>query len=137
MQKGIKGLLKTYFITGLLVTLPLGLTYWILKVLLQSMEKLIGDPIQRYLDIYIPGMGIILLICLILLIGIFAKNFIGRKLGEWVEKILRKIPLVSNVYAWIKELINTIFHRGKSSFQEVVLVEYPPPATFSCSLRVK
>ena len=131
MLKRIRSYLRTYFITGLLVTLPLGLTYWILKVLLQSMESLIGNPIQRYLDIYIPGMGIILLISLILLIGIFARNFIGRKLGGLGEKILNKIPLVRNIYTSIKQIVTTIFMQGKSNFRGVVLVEYPRRGAYS------
>jgi len=131
MLKRIRSYLRTYFITGLLVTLPLGLTYWILKVLLQSMESLIGNPIQRYLDIYIPGMGIILLISLILLIGIFARNFIGKKLGGLGEKILNKIPLVRNIYTSIKQIVTTIFMQGKSNFRGVVLVEYPRRGAYS------
>lgn len=131
MLKKIRGYLRAYFITGLLVTLPLGLTYWILKVLLQSMESLIGNPIQLYLDIYIPGMGIILLISLILLIGIFARNFIGRKLGGLGEKILNKIPLVRNIYTSIKQIVTTIFMQGKSNFRGVVLVEYPRRGAYS------
>ncbi len=131
MLKKIRGYLRAYFITGLLVTLPLGLTYWILKVLLQSMESLIGNPIQRYLDIYIPGMGIILLISLILLVGIFARNFIGRKLGGLGEKVLHKIPLVRNIYTSIKQIVTTVFMQGKSNFRGVVLVEYPRLGIYS------
>lgn len=131
MRKKIAGLFKAYFVTGLLVLLPLALTFWILTIIIQRLERLIGDPIQRYLDIYIPGMGIILLICLILLVGIFAKNFIGKKLGKLGEKILNKIPLVRNVYTWIKDLINTIFRQGTSNFRGVVLVEYPRRDAYS------
>ncbi len=131
MQNKIKTLLKTYFITGLLVLLPLALTFWILKALLQSMEHLIGDPIQQYLDIYIPGMGIILLVCLILLVGIFAKNLIGRKLGHLGERILHKIPLVRNIYTSFKQLVNTIFMQGTDNFRGVVLVEFPRKEVFS------
>ncbi len=131
MFKRIGHFFKTYFITGLLVTLPLGLTYWILKVLLQSMERLIGNPIQRYFEIYIPGMGIILLVCLILLIGIFARNLIGRKLGNLGESLLDKIPLVRPVYRFVKHLVNTIFMQGQENFKGVVLVEYPRRGIYS------
>ncbi len=131
MLKRISHFFKTYFITGLLVTLPLGLTYWILKVLLQSMERLIGNPIQRYFEIYIPGMGIILLVCLILLIGIFARNLIGRKLGNLGENLLQKIPLVRPVYGFVKHLVNTIFMQGQQNFKGVVLVEYPRRGIYS------
>ncbi len=131
MFKRISHFFRTYFITGLLVTLPLGLTYWILKVLLQSMERLIGNPIQRYFEIYIPGMGIILLVCLILLIGIFARNLIGRKLGNLGERLLDKIPLVRPVYRFVKHLVNTIFMQGQQNFKGVVLVEYPRRGIYS------
>jgi uncharacterized membrane protein len=130
-KKTIGGLLKAYFITGLLVLLPLALTFWILTVIIQRLERLIGNPIQHYLDIYIPGMGLILLISLILLVGILARNFIGRKLGKLGEKILNKIPLVRNVYTWIKDLVNTIFRQGSNNFRGVVLVEYPRRGAYS------
>lgn len=131
MLKKTGGFLRAYFITGLLVLLPLALTFWILKALLQGMERLIGDPIQQYLKTYIPGMGIILLVCLILLVGIFARNFIGKKLGQLGERILNRIPLVRNIYSSIKQLTNTIFLQGKSSFRGVVLVEYPRRGAYS------
>lgn len=131
MWNKIKSLFKTYLITGLLVLLPLALTFWILNALLRSMEALIGDPIQQYLDIYIPGMGIILLLCLILLVGIFARNLIGKKLGQIGEKILKKIPLVSNIYSSFKQLVNTIFMQGKGNFRGVVLVEFPRKEIYS------
>jgi len=131
MKNKIKSLLKTYFVTGLLVLLPLALTFWILNALLRNMEALIGDPIQQYLEIYIPGMGIMLLICLILLVGIFARNLIGRKLGHLGEMILNKIPLVRNIYTSIKQLINTLFLQGKDNFRGVVMVEYPRLGTYS------
>jgi uncharacterized membrane protein len=131
MFKRIRHFFRTYFITGLLVTLPLGLTYWVLKVLLQSMERLIGNPIQRYFEVYIPGMGIILLVCLILLIGIFARNLIGRKLGNLGESLLHKIPLVRPVYGFVKHLVNTIFMQGQQNFKGVVLVEYPRRGIYS------
>ena len=131
MLKTIRGVLKKYFITGLLVTLPLGLTYWILKVLLQSMERLIGNPIQRYLEIYIPGMGIILLLTLILLIGILARNLIGKKLGQLGEMMLHKIPLVRPIYKFVKQLVNTVFMQDQARFNGVVLVEYPRRGIYS------
>jgi len=131
MTKKIRGLLKKYFIAGILVTLPLGLTYWILKILLPPVERLIGYPIQRYLKIYIPGMGIILLVCLILLIGIFASNFFGKKLGQIGERILDKIPLVRIIYKFIKQLVNTLFSQGQANFKGVVFVEYPRKGIYS------
>jgi uncharacterized membrane protein len=76
-------------------------------------------------------MGIILLISLILLIGIFARNFIGKKLGGLGEKILNKIPLVRNIYTSIKQIVTTIFMQGKSNFRGVVLVEYPRRGAYS------
>jgi uncharacterized membrane protein len=131
MSKKIRGFLKKYFITGLLVTLPLGLTYWILKILIPPLERLIGNPIQQYLHIYIPGLGIILLVCLILLIGIFASNLLGRKLGQLGEWVLDRIPFVRIIYKFIKQLVNTIFSQGKANFKGVVLVEYPRKGIYS------
>jgi len=130
-MKRLRNYLKITFLTGLLVLLPLALTYWILKALLQGMEKLIGNPLQRYLQVYIPGMGIILLVALILLIGMLARNLIGRKVGALGEALLNRIPLVRNIYTSIKQLVNTIFLQGKSNFRGVVLVEYPRKGIYS------
>jgi len=131
MTKTIRGLLKKYFITGILVTLPLGLTYWILKILLPPVDRLIGHPLRRYLHIYFPGMGILLLGCLILLIGILASNFLGRKLGQWGERILEKIPFVRIIYKFVKQLVDTLFSQGKAQFKGVVFVEYPRQGIYS------
>ncbi len=131
MRKTIRGLLKKYFITGILVTLPLGLTYWILKILLPPVERLIGYPIRHYLNIYFPGMGILLLACLILLIGIFASNFFGRKLGQIGERILDQIPFVRIIYKFVKQLVDTLFTQGQARFKGVVFVEYPRKGIYS------
>jgi len=131
MTKKIRGLLKKYFITGILVTLPLGLTYWILKILLPPVDRLIGYPLRHYLHLYFPGMGILLLACLILLIGIFASNFLGRKLGQLGERILEKIPFVRIIYKFVKQLVDTLFAQGKAQFKGVVFVEYPRRGIYS------
>ncbi|NOY52559.1 MAG: DUF502 domain-containing protein [Deltaproteobacteria bacterium] len=131
MTKTIRRLLRKYFITGILVTLPLGLTYWILKILLPPVEQLIGYPIRHYLKIYFPGMGILLLACLILLIGIFASNFFGRKLGQIGERILDKIPFVRIIYKFVKQLVDTLFTQGQARFKGVVFVEYPRKGIYS------
>ena len=126
----MKNRIKNYFITGLLATIPIGVTIYILRVVIGMMDNILKILPSKfhpdtYLPFHIPGLGSIATVVLIFIIGVLTQSFLGRKvvsIGEW---ILSKIPLVRNIYIAIKQLTGAIFVQNSKEFKRVVMVEYP------------
>ena len=126
----MKNRIKNYFIMGLLATIPIGVTIYILRVVIGMMDNMLQILPSKfhpdtYLPFHIPGLGSIATVVLIFIIGVLTQSFLGRKvvsIGEW---ILSKIPLVRNIYIAIKQLTGAIFVQNSKEFKRVVMVEYP------------
>ena len=122
--------IKNYFLTGLLATIPITLTIYILGIFINIMDKGLKylppkfHP-DTYLPFHIPGLGLIITVILILIIGVITQSFFGRKLVSLGEWIVSKIPLVRNIYIGIKQLVAAIFVENSKAFKRVVMVEYP------------
>ena len=112
----MKTILK-YFLRGLLVFVPVGLTIFILVYVFTSMDKLFS----KLFPITFPGMGFLVTICGIFLIGLFASNFVGKKLFGILDKILNKVPFVKMLYSAIRDLVEA-FAGEKKKFDKPVLV---------------
>lgn len=125
--------IRRYFITGLLVIVPMWGTYLILKTLLVTMEGVLGNFMKNGELFYIPGFGILVLLVLIFLAGVFTTNVFGRKLFNLWEKLLHSVPLVKNVYSMVKSLVDTFSMQtgDNKSFARVVLIEYPRRGLFT------
>lgn len=128
-------LLRKYFITGLVFLLPLILTIYIIVIIFKFADGLLGKYINEYLldtiGFSIPGLGLLLTLILIFLCGIFAANFIGRKIIPSLEKLWIKLPIVRQIYLPAKQLINFIFSKDKPAFKKVVMIEYPRKGAYS------
>lgn len=123
-------LLRKYFISGLLVWLPIWVTLLVIKFLVDLLSKslLLLPPEYQpdvLLGVHIPGIGVLLTVVVIFLTGLFAANFIGSKLVELGDAILARIPLVRTIYTGVKQVTQTLFTPGGQSFRKVLLVEYP------------
>ena len=116
----MKSILK-YFLRGLLVFVPVGLTIFILVYVFTSLDKLFS----KLFPITFPGMGFIVTIGGIFLIGLFASNFVGKKLFGLLDKILNKVPLVKMLYGAIRDLVEA-FAGEKKKFDKPVLVTLGP-----------
>jgi uncharacterized membrane protein len=128
--KRIKKIIKGYFITGLLVILPLFVTVYILWILVKAMDAIFKFVPAKYLPetyihITIPGLGLLLMVAIILLVGLFTKNFIGTKLFGYWENIVERIPIARIIYMGVKQLLEALFYSNKDSFKKAALVEYP------------
>ncbi|MFQ5598072.1 MAG: DUF502 domain-containing protein [Nitrospiria bacterium] len=134
----ILGPIRRYFITGLLVVVPIWGTYLILKTLFITMEGLLGNLMKSRDLYYIPGFGILLLVSLIFLTGLFTTNIFGKKLYQLWERLLRQVPLVRNVYSMVKSVVDTVsFQTGeKKNFTRVVVIEYPRKGLFTFAFVV-
>jgi len=127
--KKINLLLKKYFITGLLVLIPLWATYYVLSGLLRMIDGILGDLPSYLIGYRIPGMGIITLVLFILAVGILSANYIGHRLLRYGEMSMQRVPIVSGIYTTVKQIMETF--SVKHSFQGVGLVEYPRIGCYS------
>ena len=125
------GKLKTYFFTGILVTAPVGMTFYIaynLIIYIDKWSNAIVPPQFRsseLLNVDIPGLGVAVIITALILIGMFTTGYVGRFFVRLGEKILSKMPFISSVYNLLKQVFETFFSGKKQSFNQVVLIEYP------------
>jgi len=123
-------LLRRYLVAGLLVWLPLGATFFVIRLLVRWMDQSLLLLPDRYhpenlLGFQIPGLGVVLSLLILILTGLIAANLFGRKLvGLW-ERLLSRIPLVRSVYSAVKQLVETMFSDNGNAFRKVVLVEFP------------
>ncbi len=130
-------LLRRYLVAGLLVWIPLGVTIFILKVLIGLMDGLIPEQYRPevLLGFPIPGLGFILAFLVLLITGLFAANIVGRSMvGLW-ESLLERIPVVRSVYAATKNFAEIVFSDSDQSFKKVLLIEYPRKGTYSLALQ--
>ena len=124
------GRLRRYLIAGLLVWVPLIVTFFILRFAIGLIDQtlLLLPPHYRpenLLGFEIPGLGVLLALIILLVTGLIVANLFGRKLVAIGEDILSRIPLVRTVYGSVKQITASLFADASKSFREVVLVEYP------------
>lgn len=121
--------IRNYFFAGLLVAVPIGVTFFVLKFFIGLADKALGLIPQNFQESYpffkIPGLGILITLALVITVGFLAHNFIGKRIVRLGENIIEKIPLVRSVYSASKQLLETIFTNTNNQFERVVMVEYP------------
>lgn len=135
-MKKIKAGFKRYFITGLLVVVPLYLTINIFGLIVGYMDallKYLPESLQpdTYLPVHIPGLGVIFTIAVIFLAGLLATNLLGKKMVEISDNILARIPLFKSIYKPIKQFLETFLATGYSGFRKAVLIEFPGKGMYS------
>jgi len=132
----LKKKLKQIFLTGLAVTIPIGLTLYILFFLINMMDSLLKIVPARYhpdtfLGIHIPGLGTIATVILIFICGLITASYVGNKIVQSGEDLLYRIPFVRNIYQAIKRFSDTMVMDRRSSFKRVVLVEFPRKGVYT------
>jgi uncharacterized membrane protein len=131
--------LRRYFVAGLLVWIPLGITLWVLKLLVDLMDQsLLLVPASYRSDalfgFHVPGLGIVLTLAIVLFTGALALNFFGRKLIDLGHAILGRIPIVRSIYGGVKQISDTLFSPEGKAFRRAVLVRYPHAGTWTVAL---
>ncbi|MFP5380763.1 MAG: DUF502 domain-containing protein [Gammaproteobacteria bacterium] len=132
--------MKRYFVTGLLIWVPLGITLWVLHLLIgtldQSLTILPSDwQPEAWIGMRIPGLGVILTLVVILLTGVFATNFFGQKIVDFWERLLIRIPVVKSIYGGVKQVSDTLLSGNGHAFRKVLLVRYPHPQAWSLAFQ--
>ncbi len=140
MFKNLKRRIRNIFITGILITVPVAFTLFILNFLFKLLDDLvvpwfiktlieIGTPLPE--NFRLPGLGLILIVLLIFVIGVLTKSFLGGKLVQLGEMIVDRIPVVRTLYTGAKQVVTTIAEADTKAFRKVVLVEFPRKGIYS------
>jgi uncharacterized membrane protein len=134
---GIVSRIRTYFLTGLVVAGPVAVTLWLIWWFVTWVDGLVRPFIpgtyrpETYLPVRIPGLGLIIAFVALTLLGFLTANLIGRKLVDFGEGILSRMPIVRPIYRTAKQIFETLFSKSESSFRRVGLVEFPSPGMWS------
>jgi uncharacterized membrane protein len=133
-------MIKKYFITGLLIWVPLGITVWVLNLLIGSMDQSLLLLPQRlrpesWLGMSLPGLGAILTIAVIFITGVLTANIVGQRLIKFWESVLARIPVVKSIYYSVKQVSDTLFSGSGDAFRKVLLVRYPHPQAWSLAFQ--
>jgi len=131
---------KKYLLTGLLVWVPLGITAWVLRVTVGTLDQsLLILPVEwrpdSWLSVHIPGLGVILTVVILLVTGLIVRNVFGRQLLHWWEIVLHHIPFVSAVYHSVKQVSDTLLSGDNKTFGKVLLVRYPHASAWSLAFQ--
>ncbi len=124
-MKHLSRRLRKYVITGLLVSLPLVITIYLLWLLYSVTDNLFGRLIEWIVGRRLPGAGLVLTVALVLGVGMVAANVIGRRMLNFVEQLFARIPLVRNIYNAVKQLVDAFTLQDRPGFKQAVLVPFP------------
>lgn len=128
--------IKKILLTGLATIIPVGVTVYILYIIIKAMNNLVkiipyGYQPDQLLPFHVPGLGIIFTLILIFVVGLVTKSYLGNKAVILGELIVGKIPVVRGVYKGVKKLVDAIMSENGNSFKKVVLIEYPRKGLYS------
>lgn len=129
--------LRNNFLTGLIICAPIAITIWLTWTLIQWADSWVKPliPLQyrpeHYIQFAVPGFGLLIAVIVITIIGLLAKNFIGRSIVDFGESVLDRTPLVRSLYKGLKQLFETVLRERTDSFKKVGMIEYPSPGLWA------
>ena len=134
----MRNFIKQNMIAGLLVIIPIGLTYIVMAFVIGKLDKLMAPVVTWIIlrlqiplpeDFHLPGLGFLLICFFIFIVGLVTANFLGRQLVRIWDYLMHQVPFVRGIYMTIKEVVVAISRPGKSPFEQMVLVRYPHPSS--------
>ncbi|MEX3956615.1 putative membrane protein [Trinickia symbiotica] len=131
-----KTTLKSVFLTGLLVIVPLAVTLWVLGLIIGTMDQTLlllpssWQP-EKLFGFHLPGIGALLTIAFIFVVGLFTQNLVGQKLVTWWDAIVRHIPVVGPLYTSVKQVSDTLLSSSGNAFRKALLIEYPRRGSYT------
>jgi len=122
--------MRKYFVTGLLILVPLAITLWVLNLIITTLDQSLLLLPERWRPVVLfgynlPGAGAVLTVMIIFVTGLLTRNFIGKKLVYVWELLLTRIPIVSSIYSSVKQVSDTLFSSSGNAFRKAMLVQYP------------
>ena len=126
--------LRTMFVSGLLAIIPAAVTVYFLWLLYSLIDRQfgrgapIGQAVERAVGRWIPGLGIVLMLVIVLIIGVIVRNVLGRTLHYYLERVILAVPGIRKMYGTLKQFTGAVLDpRSTSAFKKVVMFEYPRP----------
>ena len=122
--------MRKYFVTGLLILVPLAITIWVLNLIISTMDQSLLLLPERWrpeavVGFHIPGLGTMLTLLVIFLTGLATRNFVGKRIVWAWEALLIRIPVVRSIYSSVKQVSDTLFSSSGNAFRKAVLIPYP------------
>ncbi|GAB3245993.1 DUF502 domain-containing protein [Chitinimonas naiadis] len=122
--------MKRYFVTGLLIWVPLGITLWVISTLVGMMDSVLlllpeGSRPRDWMGVHVPGLGVILVLVILLGTGLLTANILGQRLVRFWEDILNRIPVVKSIYGSVKQVSDTVLSDSGNAFRKALLVRFP------------
>ncbi len=130
VAKIVGDIIRRQFLSGVLVVVPLILTYVVLRFLFEAVDGILLPVVEKVLGYNVPGLGIITTLLIILLTGFFTRSLLGGTIYKRGDRVLTKIPIIRIIYLAAKQLIQAISMPTVNSFKEVVMIEYPRRGLF-------
>ncbi len=129
--------LRRYFIAGLLVWLPLAVTVLLVRFVINVLNRLLPASyrLESWIGFDIPGLGLITAFLVVLVTGILAANIVGRRMVDFWESLLRRIPIIRSIYSGAKNFAEIVFSDSGQSFKKVLLIEYPRKGLYSLAFQ--
>lgn len=138
MKISIRATFKRRFIAGLLILIPSLITFLVIWWLFNLLDGFLEPLYFKILGYHLPGIGFISTVLLIFIVGIISTNVVGRKIIEYFELLILKIPLLKGIYTSVKQLVDAFSPESKlSSFKKFVVVEYPRPQVYAYGFLTK
>jgi uncharacterized membrane protein len=129
--------IRNNFLTGLIICAPIAITIWLTWTFIHWADSWVKPYIparfspEHYVKFAVPGFGLLIAVILITLVGILAKNLIGRTIVESGESLLARMPLVRSLYKGLKQIFETVLRERSNSFKKVGMIQYPSPGFWS------
>ena len=128
--------MKKYFITGLLIWIPLAITFMVLAWIIGTLDQILlwlpnGAQPRAWLGFDIPGVGMLMSLLVVFTTGLVAANVLGQKLVQLWEALLARIPVVKSIYYGVKQVSDTLFSSSGQAFSKALLVQYPRPGAWT------
>ena len=122
--------MRKYFITGLLILVPLAITAWVLNLVISTMDQSLLFVPERWqphtlFGFNIPGLGTLLTVVIVFLTGLLTNNLVGNYVLRVWEKLLKRIPLVNSLYSSVKQVSDTLLSSSGNAFRKAVMIPYP------------
>ncbi len=122
--------MKKYIVTGLLIWIPLVITIWVLKLIVDALDQTLlllprEFQTENWLGLHVPGMGVVMTLVIVFLTGLFATNLLGARLVQFWHDVLHRIPVVNSIYSSVKQISDTLFSSSGQAFRKALLVQWP------------
>ena len=138
-KKSLSLILRNYFITGVVVLIPIGFTLYLSKILIGVSSKIIPQNINpnNYLPFEIPGLEIIISIVFITVVGGLSLSFLGKRVLKLIDDLFKRIPVLRTIYSAILQMTETFSNKDEKDKKSVVLVEYPKKGSWAVGFATK